>query len=310
MAVPQESSTSPVSRAAGSPLLVLGLLLVLGTMWGGTVALAKFVMTAGVSPIGYLFWQSLGPVIVLCPVMLKRGAVPRPTFRNIRFYMILGAIALVLANTNLYLVLARIPAGVAAVIITTSTLMTYALAVAFRMERLERRRAVGIFCGFAGALLILLPRTSLPSPDMAGWIALAFLTPLAYAIGNIFAARYRPSGGSSLGHAYFLLVAVSVMLAPLVLGTGHFYPLLPPFDLVDLAVIAQIAVASIAYFMFFEILRRAGPVYFSQVGYVITVTGILWGMVFFGESHSGWVWGAVALIFAGLALIGRRPAAA
>ncbi len=215
-------------------MLVLGLLLVLGTMWGGTVSLAKFVMTAGVSPIGYLFWQTLGPVIILCPVMLKRGVVPRPTFRNIRFYLILGASALVLANMNLYLVLTRIPAGVAAVIITTSTLMTYALAVAFRMERLERRRAVGIFCGFAGALLILLPRTSLPSPDMAGWVTLAFLTPLAYAIGNIFAARYRPSGGSSLGHAYFLLVAASVMLAPLVLGTGSFYPLLPPFDLVDL----------------------------------------------------------------------------
>ncbi len=43
--------------------------------------------------------------------------------------------------------------------------------------------------------------------------------------------------------------------------------------------------------------------FFSRVGYIVTLTGLAWGMVVFGERHSGWLYLATGLIFAGLALV-------
>jgi drug/metabolite transporter (DMT)-like permease len=46
-----------------------------------------------------------------------------------------------------------------------------------------------------------------------------------------------------------------------------------------------------------------GAVQFSVTSYVITLTGIGWGILFFAEAHSLWIWASVAFIFAGLALV-------
>ena len=74
----------------------------------------------------------------------------------------------------------------------------------------------------------------------------------------------------------------------------------------EIGMLGQIVISSVAYLMFFEVLRLAGPVFMSFTGYIVTLTGIAWGVVLFGESHSPWVWGAAALIFAGLALVNLR----
>ena len=43
----------------------------------------------------------------------------------------------------------------------------------------------------------------------------------------------------------------------------------------------------------------------SQVAYVVTGSGVALGMLIYDERHSPWVWAALALMFAALALI--RP---
>jgi drug/metabolite transporter (DMT)-like permease len=47
-------------------------------------------------------------------------------------------------------------------------------------------------------------------------------------------------------------------------------------------------------------------VFFSQVGYIVTLTGLAWGMIVFGERPSGWFYLATGLIFAGLALVNLK----
>jgi drug/metabolite transporter (DMT)-like permease len=75
----------------------------------------------------------------------------------------------------------------------------------------------------------------------------------------------------------------------------------------EIAMLLQIAVSSVAYVILFEVLRRAGPVYFSQVGYVVTVTGVLWGIAIFGERPTPWLVLAALLVLGGLFLVSRRP---
>ena len=67
------------------------------------------------------------------------------------------------------------------------------------------------------------------------------------------------------------------------------------------------------YITFLIIIRAAGPVFFSQFNYVVVVAGLGWGILFFQESHSAYVWAAAVLMLAGVALLihaaRRQPAA-
>jgi drug/metabolite transporter (DMT)-like permease len=54
------------------------------------------------------------------------------------------------------------------------------------------------------------------------------------------------------------------------------------------------------------VIGLAGSVFASQTGYVVTLAGVIWGIVLFGETHSAWVWGSVVMMMLGLALVTPR----
>jgi drug/metabolite transporter (DMT)-like permease len=61
----------------------------------------------------------------------------------------------------------------------------------------------------------------------------------------------------------------------------------------------------ITQFLMYEILRLAGAVFMSQVAYIVTIAGIFWGWLLFGEQLSAWIWLAAAVILAGVLLVTR-----
>lgn len=65
----------------------------------------------------------------------------------------------------------------------------------------------------------------------------------------------------------------------------------------------------VAYVGYVWIIGRGGPVFAGQVSYVVTGFSIVWSMALLGESYSVWVWGAVAVIFAGLFLTQPKQSA-
>ncbi|MBI3706634.1 MAG: DMT family transporter, partial [Proteobacteria bacterium] len=191
-----------------------------------------------------------------------------------------------------------------------SPLLTYAMSLGLGAEPFQPRRAAGILLGLAGTLMIILPRTSLPAPDLAPWAVLALLTPACYAVGNIIIARWRPPGTGSLALACAMQVVATILLIPAVLATDSFHPLWPPLSTADVAIISHMVAAALGALLWFELVRMTGPVFMSQVAYVVTLTGVLWGMYFFDERHSPWFWAAAATIFLGLMLVVRPAQAA
>jgi drug/metabolite transporter (DMT)-like permease len=288
------------------PLLPLALLVVLGSLWGFAFSLVKIATVSGVPPLALVFWQSLGAGSILLAVTRARGAVP-PLSRAILFYAFgTGLLGLALPSTNAAAALGHIPAGLMAVIVAVSPLATAVFSRALGIERLGRWRAGGLLLGLAGALLIMLPRASLPTPEVAHWALIAFATPLLYAGCNVFIARFRPGGVDSVALAAGMLLAAMLCLGPVMLATGSWHPLWRDFGAGEAAVLGQMAITALAYVIWFEVVRLAGPVFSSQVGYIVTATGLAWAMLLFGERYSLWVWAAVLLIAAGIALVARR----
>jgi drug/metabolite transporter (DMT)-like permease len=61
-----------------------------------------------------------------------------------------------------------------------------------------------------------------------------------------------------------------------------------------------------AYAAFVACIASSGPLFASQVGYVVTLAGVLWGIAIFGETHSMWVWASLVTMLVGLMLVSPR----
>jgi drug/metabolite transporter (DMT)-like permease len=279
------------------------LLLLLGANWGIAFSFAKFGQIGGIPPLGYAIWQSGGAGLILLAICLFRGTLPPIWPKHVRYYLIAALTGQAIPIINMLVVLKQVPVGVFAVLVTLSPLLTYGMAMLVGTERFSTRRFAGMLLGFGGALLILIPRTSLPSPDMAPWVALALVTPLFFAGSNIYIAMARPAGVDSLALAAAMQLAVVVCVAPVAAATGTLYMIEGPLATGDIAMLAHVATASFGALVMFEVIRLAGVVFMSQVAYIVTLNGIFWGWVFFDEHHSPWIWAALVVVLSGVALV-------
>lgn len=276
----------------------------MGAIWGLQFATAKIGGAHGIAPVAWVLCLSLASAAVLLGISAARGGRPMALAREWRYALIAGATAVAIPNVIMTLVVAHVPSGIAAMLNTLSPLMTYAIALGLGMDKVHRLRVTGLGFGLAGALLVLGPRASLPDPAMWPWVALCLWVPFFYAASNVYIGKYRPSGADSIGLAGAMQVGSFVALLPFAAIQGIHLPI-PPAHAGDWALLLQGSVNWIASLLFFEVMRLAGPVFFSQTGFLVTLSGVFWGWFLFGETHSAYVWAAMAAIFLGLGLVTR-----
>lgn len=296
-------------RARSGRALPLLLLVTLSLIWGLGPSIVKFVAIDGVPPIGMVVWQTGIAGLVLLGICLARGVPIRVDRRHLRYYLAMGWIGLAVPNTNMVIVMRDLPVGLMGVIIITAPVITYTVALAIRLEAFAWMRAAGIVLGFAGAAVLVLPQGSLPSPDLLPVALLAFLTPALWATSNVIAEVWRPEESDTFALAMGTMFAASAGALVAALFTGQFHPLWAEFAISDWVIVAYGLSTVAAFALFYTIVKIAGAVYLAQVGYLVPLMGVGWGAWFYGETPSVWLWLAMALVFAGLALVnfGKRP---
>jgi drug/metabolite transporter (DMT)-like permease len=287
-------------------MLPITLLLILGFTWGTGYSIARFAMTHGVNPLGYSFWQSLGPAILISLLVLATRGKLKFSRAHCRYYFICGLTGIALPNTNMYFAAPHLPAGLLSVIVNTVPVMAYLMALAAGVEKFCWRRLLAVGIAICGLMLILIPETSLPSPHMIPWILSALLTPACFAFCSVYITRYRPADSNSLALAAGTLIFSSLLLSPLVLGTHNFYVLNFPLNKPDTVILLEILLSSLGYVLFFKLLKIAGPVYYSFVDTIVAVTGLFWGYLIFSEQLNFWTGSAVGLILFSLILVSKR----
>lgn len=68
------------------------------------------------------------------------------------------------------------------------------------------------------------------------------------------------------------------------------------------AILLMILFSTVEIYLYFEIVRLSGAVFVSQASFITVPTGVLWGMILFGEQHDSWILFSVLLLALSLIL--------
>ena len=290
-------------RTGASMWLPLVLLLVLGAIWGGNPAFSKALVTNGISPPAVVFWQTLGAGILPSTVCLVRRTPIRLNRRAVIYYIVIGMVGIDLAYIMLVFSVRHLTVGYVSVLVLFSPLLTYVFAILLRVERINLLRGLGILVGFAGAGVLVIPDGSLPSPDLLGVALLAFIVPAGYATANIYAEWGRPQNVYNVALAAGTMFAAAGGALAVSLIDGSFHPVWEDFAHREMILFGFALATAIAFLMFYLIVALAGAVYLGQVGYIVTLAGVGWGVLFFGESVPVMLWVAIAIVGVGVGLV-------
>ena len=98
--------------------------------------------------------------------------------------------------------------------------------------------------------------------------------------------------------------------APLSLASGTWIDMPGAFAAPERAIIALSVFHAVAYTGYIWLVGRAGPVFSSQVAYVVTLAGMALSAVFLGETYSAFAFAALVMMLAGLTLVQPKRTAA
>ncbi|MGO4387664.1 DMT family transporter [Microvirga sp. 2YAF29] len=293
---------APLSPSASRNSGAIALLIATGCVFGAMFPLGRMAGQAGVAPLAWTLSMMLGGGLILFVTTLLRRQIVPLSRSHLSYYAGAGLLSMGLPNFVLFSVMPHLGVGLSSVVYTLPPILTLTFAAVLGIEKPGFRRSIGIALGFAGAVMIVSQRSSLPSPDLYGWMLLALTIPASVAAGNIFRTRFWPVGSSPLALSAGTMLAGSGWVLLIVIFKGRAEEILSLAATPVLALV-QAALNALQFLMFMRLQKAAGPVYVSQIGYVATAVGLASGALVFRETYSIWIWVASATIAAGVIIV-------
>ena len=277
------------------------MLFLTGVLYGLSYSLTGVSVANGVPFTSFVLLMGMGGAAVSLLLALIYGQPPPLSRAHISSYAVAGISGYGVPFLTVGFVSGEgVPAGIISMLVVLSPILTYVGAVAFRLERIWWPRVLGFAVGIVGVALLVVPETSLPSRDLVPWILLALLLPVGYTTTSLATAIMRPPATDSLHFAFGFFFFGSLPILAAVAATDGWWWFEGPMDAGDWALITAIFVQALGIYLFVELIRFLGPVFFSTVNFIVALSGIGWGILFFGESHSHWVWLALLCLMLGV----------
>ena len=286
---------------------MVGVLLAVGIGWGSTQALGKIAASTGYPPLGMVFWQLVVCTVVLGAMTLARGKGLARTPRALLFYIVVAVLGTIVPGLTFYISVARLPAGIMSIIISTVPMMAFPIGLLLGAEHFSWRRLFGLALGLTGVLIIALPDASLPDPAMAAFLPLALIGPLFYALEGSYVAKVGTAGMDAVQAMFGVSLLGAIMIAPVMWAMGQGF-MITKLGAPELALIGSSALHAVLYATFVWLAARAGAVFATQTGYIVTAAGMIWAVVILGETFSPLVILAAVILLGGIALVQPKAA--
>lgn len=299
----EETALSTAERARFS-----GLLLLMGAGWGLSMPLSKIALSSGHGAFALVFWESVIVCFVLGVWLWLRG-MGLPMSRGAwKTYVIIGLLGSVVPNSLSFHSLAHIPAGVQSIVMSLIPMLAFPIALALGLERFRARRLLGLLLGLAAVSLMIVPQASLPDRAMIPWVFVAFGSAICYGFEGNYVAKWGTGALSPVQVLCGATLFSGIITFGLMMGTGQWVSPMDGIGRPEVALLASSVIHAIVYSGYVWLVGRAGSVFTVQVSYVVTLTGVGWSMMLLNETYSPYIWAALALMIAGMAMVQPRRA--
>ena len=278
-------------------------LFALGALWGSSFGAIKIALH-GVTPLTVMSVRILlaGAALLL---LIRVRKTPFP--RGIQNWIKIGWMALFGTLIPFFLVpwgQLQIDSSLAAILMAVNPLFALTLGHFFSdHESFTLRQLLAMLVGFSGILLGF-GENAISSINGNIWAQLAVIgAGFCYTISGVIVSRVRGASADSVSASIF--ICSSVIVFPLWMILEQPWSL--HFETESLLALTHLGLVStgMAFLMRYYIILRAGAVFLSYVAFIIPMFGILFGILFLGETISVNTMGAVVLILSGVYL-GRK----
>ncbi len=274
-----------------------------GFAWGGTIPLAKVAVSTGHGALGLIFWQLVVGVILLGAILLFRGWQPKFSREHLLYFLIIVIIGTIIPNGFSYVASYHLPAGVMAISIALVPMFTLILALGLRIETPSLIRISGIILGFVAMVMIAAPDTSLPEPEKAIFILVALVAPFFYGVEANYISLKTPENTDAISTLFMASFLGLFLTGPLAFASGHWINPMNVWAAPEYALIGASIIHAITYCGYIWLVNFGGPVFSVQMAYPVTLSGVLFSIMFLGETYSGWIWAALVLVIIALFLV-------
>ena len=191
------------------------------------------------------------------------------------------------------------------VLLNAATPMFGALAAAaWLAEPLTPMKLAGLVTGAAGVALV--SRAGPVAPDAAFALAVgaSLAAALCYALSGVWLKK-RGAGLNPVAVAGWSQLLAGVALVPI----AAFAPVpqsIGPVDVANLLALSLLG-SAVAYLLYFRLIADVGPTRAMTVTFLMPALGMVWGVVFLGETITLAMLAGAALIVAGTATVLRPP---
>ena len=278
-------------------------LFALGALWGSSFGAIKIALH-GVTPLTVMSVRILlAGAALLVLILIRKTPLPR----GIQNWIKIGWMALFGTLIPFFLVpwgQLQIDSSLAAILMAVNPLFALTLGHFFSdHERFTLRQLLAMLVGFSGILLVF-GENAISSINGNIWAQLAVIgAGFCYTISGVIVSRVRGASADSVSASIF--ICSSVIVFPLWMILEQPWSL--HFETESLLALTHLGLVStgMAFLMRYYIILRAGAVFLSYVAFIIPMFGILFGILFLGETISVNTMGAVVLILSGVYL-GRK----
>jgi drug/metabolite transporter (DMT)-like permease len=289
--------------------------ILLAALWGSSFLF----MRMGTVEFGPLPTAALRVTVAaafLAPLLCLRGLAPQ-LGRHWKRVFLIGLMNSGIPFACFSFALLSITTGLSSILNATVPLFGALIAWLWLKDRPTGTRILGLVIGFAGVALLAWDKASF-KPDASGiapaWAVLACLVAsLCYGWSASATKRYL-SGLPALVTATGSQVGAMLGLA---LPALWFWPASMPGTTAWLSILALgVLCTGVAYILYFRLIEQAGPAKALAVTFLVPVFAVLYGVLFLGETVTGWMLLCGAVILCGTALStgivkpGRQPEAA
>lgn len=276
----------------------------LGLIWGGTFMVVSIALE-GYGPVTVAAARTgLGAIALTGLMVAMRAPLPSRA-------ALINLIPIGILNTALPFVLLSwgqqyVPSAFAGVSMAMLPLFVLPLAHVFSDERLQGNKALGVFIGFLGALVLVGPGLLDlgQRAEPLGQLACVAAT-LSYAISSVWTRRCPPVDPITL--AAFTLIVGAVILTPAMIvieGIPSWQGPRTGFAILFLGFFPT----ALAALLRVLVIRSAGSVFMTLVNYQVPLWSVVFGWLILGEDLPWRFFGALGLILFGLAVSQSRGA--